>query len=133
MSVPVTISNEEVINNNDYWDRNDNRPYLECIECNICSRKCIYTIRDEGRFIASSIISNYFYSDKYDEKALKKVLVNFNDISISYVNRDFSDEEKELSVKCALVKLLRDLYLKYDIKLPLESRVAMLKVVMNKK
>ena len=133
MNVPVTISTGEVISNNDYWDRNDNRPYLECIDCNICDRKCIYKIRDEGRFIASSIISDYFYSDKYDEKALKKVLGNYIDISMSYVNKDFNEEEKDISIKCALVKLLRDLYLKYDIKLPFESRVAMWKLVLNKK
>ena len=122
MNVPVTISDGEVKNNNVYWVNNDNRPYPECKECNICSR-CNYKIRDEGRFISNRIMIDYFYSDKCDRAKLKEVLNNFAKLGFNYVDDSIDEQEKILSVKCACVKFFRDLFVKYDLKLTEKVRV----------
>ena len=113
---------KDCMSNNVYWVNNDNRPYPECKECNICSR-CNYKIRDEGRFISNRIMIDYFYSDKCDRAKLKEVLNNFAKLGFNYVDDSIDEQEKILSVKCACVKFFRDLFVKYDLKLTEKVRV----------
>lgn len=130
MSVPITITDKEVKDKNVYWDNNDNRPYPECKECNVCS-KCNYKIRDEGRFISNRIMEEYFYEDKCDRTKLGNVLKKYADLGFSYVNENMNEQEKLISVKCACIKLFRDLFVKYDLKFTEKVRVDFWKSTMK--
>ena len=105
--IRLVVSDEELKSRMHYWDDKQEllMPYSQCSICNVCDRKCDFTLRDDAKYY----VEQMFIKDKNqikDKQALFSRVVNMGK-RLAEMETGYRDERFRQLLYCICVRYIR--------------------------